>query len=134
MKAALPLLLAVLAAGCAGSDGAHGLKGAQYGALGHDPFWTVAVGKDNVVLTLGTPGGSADGELSSVAYPRALAEEKDGVRRWESSEGTKVIAIEARREPCRAGGWSYEDSVKVYLSGRMLEGCGGKGEPVKGRG
>ncbi len=97
----------------------------DYGAISHDPFWMVAIGDDSIVLTLGPEGGRADGELNSIAYPRSVPREQDGVRRWESGEGTAVIAIEARTSPCTTGGRSYPDRVKVYLSGRMLEGCGG---------
>jgi uncharacterized membrane protein len=104
----------------------------DYGAISHDPFWMVAIGGDAVVLTMGPEGGAADGELTSAAYPRAAPSERDGVRRWESGEGTAVIAVEARPGPCTTGGRSYPDQVKVYLSGRMLEGCGGQ-EIVQGR-
>ena len=34
--------------------------------------------------------------MSSASYPRVLPREVDGARRWESGEGTQVIAIEAR--------------------------------------
>jgi uncharacterized membrane protein len=134
MKAAF-LLASTLLAGCAAPQPPlNAGTSLEYGAIGHDPFWTVAIGGDSIVLTLGPAGGSADGELSSILYPRALPREQDGIRRWESGAGTQVIAIEARPQTCTAGGWSYQDSVKVYLSGRMLEGCGGTGRPREGRG
>jgi uncharacterized membrane protein len=104
----------------------------DYGAISHDPFWMVAIGGESVVLTMGPEGGAADGELTSAAYPPATPSERDGVRRWESGDGTAVIAVEARPGPCTTGGRSYPDQVKVYLSGRMLEGCGGP-EIVEGR-
>ena len=132
----LPLALLALA-GCtsgAGETPLNPVQNFQYGAMGHDPFWSVAIGDDRIVLTLGPEGGRADGELASYDYPRALPREADGVRRWESGSGTQVIAIEARSGPCTAGGWRYEDRVRVTLSGRMLEGCGGAGGPAEARG
>jgi uncharacterized membrane protein len=92
----------------------------------------VTVGDDQIVLTQGAAGGAADGEFSEATYPRALPVEQGGVRRWESGAGTEVIAIEARPGPCSDGGRNYEDKVKVYLSGVMLEGCGGR--EIGGRG
>ena len=136
MKLVIPFALLALA-GCSGGAGETPLNPVtdfRYGAMGHDPFWTIAIGDDRIVLTLGPAGGRADGELSSVEYPRALPREADGVRRWESGSGTQVIAIEARQGPCTAGGWRYADRVKVTLSGRMLEGCGGAGSPAEAHG
>jgi uncharacterized membrane protein len=104
----------------------------EYGAIGHDPFWMAAIGGDRIVLTLGPPGGRADGELVSHDYPRALPREANGVRRWESGAGTDVIAIEARALPCTAGRRSYPDTVTVTLSGRMLRGCGGLPQEDRG--
>ena len=104
----------------------------DYGAISHDPFWMVAIGGDAILLTMGPAGGAADGELTSTVFPRATPSGRDGVRRWESSEGTAVIAVEARARPCTTGGRSYPDEVTVYLSGRLLEGCGGR-EIVQGR-
>lgn len=98
----------------------------QYGAISHDPFWLVAIGDDRIVLTVGPPGGRADGELSSIEYPRTLPRDLNGVRRWESGSGTQVIAIEARRGPCITGGRTYADKTKVFLSGRSMSGCGGR--------
>ena len=128
MKSMLPFLALALA-GCAATKADEPFNPVgtfDYGAISHDPFWMVAIGGDSIVLTQGPEGGRADGELTSVAYPRALPREQDGVRRWESGEGTQVIAVEARPAPCTTGGRSYPDRVKVYLSGRMLEGCGGE--------
>ncbi len=97
----------------------------SYGAISHDPFWLVSIGGDQIVLTLGPEGGRADGGLSSYSYPRVLPHSANGVRRWQSVDGTAVISVEARRGPCRTGGRSYQDRVTVYLSGRMMKGCGG---------
>jgi uncharacterized membrane protein len=126
-----PLILLGLAAlaGCAASSAdkpVESVAAADYTAISHDPFWTVAISGDSILMTRGPAGGRADGELTSFAYPAAVPKEQDGVRRWESGEGTAVIAVEARPAPCMTGGRSYTDRVKVYLSGSMLEGCGGE--------
>jgi uncharacterized membrane protein len=127
MKRLLPLTLLALAGCSTMDDEPYSPVGEfQYGAMGHDPFWMVAIGDDQIVLTMGPPGGRADGELTSTSYPGVLPQVTDGVRRWESSEGTKVIAIEARAADCTTGGRHYPDSVTVKLSGRILEGCGGE--------
>jgi uncharacterized membrane protein len=133
MKPLLILGLAALA-GCASTGPAPlaTVENVRYNAIGHDPFWIVAVGDDKVVLTLGPAGGRADGELESFAYPRPLPREADGVRRWQSGEGTQVITIEARKAACQAGGRSYPDKVKVSLSGRVLQGCGGREQGARG--
>jgi uncharacterized membrane protein len=129
-------LLAPLAlAGCAAGTGSlprDTFGRFDYGAISHDPFWTVAIGGDGILVTMGPAGGAADGELTSAAYPRATRSQRAGVRRWESGAGTMVIAVEASPGPCTTGGRSYPDQVKVYLSGRMLRGCGGE-EIIEGR-
>lgn len=128
MKRCLPLaLLALSACAADGSREPYSPVGEfQYGAMGHDPFWMVAIGDDQIVLTLGPPGGRADGELTSTSFPRVLPRDVNGARRWESGQGTQVIAIEARPGDCTTGGRTYEDKVTVTLSGRMLKGCGGR--------
>lgn len=127
MKRLLFLGLLVLA-GCTatGTDPVNPAGNFQYGAMGHDPFWLVAIGDERIVLTLGPAGGHADGELQTYQYPRSLPREADGVRRWESAEGGRTIAIEARRTACTDGGRSYPDTVKVKIGGRTLQGCGGR--------
>ena len=121
-------LLSLLLAGCAAERPQvyAPVENIRYGAISHDPFWLVSIGDDKIVLTTGPSGGRADGELTSYAYPRPLPTYRDGIRRWESSEGTAVITVEARKGPCSTGGHAYQDRVKVYLSGRMMEGCGGR--------
>jgi uncharacterized membrane protein len=123
----LPAALALSACAADSARAPHDPVGRfDYGAISHDPFWMVAIGGDSVVLTMGPAGGAADGELTTAAYPRATPSERDGVRRWQSGEGTAVISVEARPGPCTTGGRSYPDEVTVYLSGRMLVGCGGQ--------
>jgi uncharacterized membrane protein len=98
----------------------------QYSGISHDPLWLVSVEADRIVLTTGPGGGRADGELTSYQYPGASPTLVGGVRRWESGQGTAVISVEARKGPCSTGGEDYPDRVRVYLSGRVLEGCGGR--------
>lgn len=126
MKRLLPLALIALA-GCTNvSKPLNPVDDFHYGAISHDPFWLVAIGDDKIVLTLGPEGGRADGELTSHIFPRVLPQTVDGVRRWQSAQGTQVITVEARPGPCTTGGRSYEDRTRVFLSGRVLEGCGGR--------
>lgn len=130
MKHLLPLALIALAGCASGTQTPFSpVNDFQYGAISHDPFWLVSIGDDRIVLTMGPAGGRADGELNSYEYPRVLPRTVNGVRRWESGQGTQVIAIEARPGPCATGGRTYEDHVKVYLSGRVMTGCGGREVP-----
>jgi uncharacterized membrane protein len=132
---ALPILALLAVTGCSlgGSEPYNPVRDFQYGAISHDPFWLVSIGGDRIVLTLGDEGGRADGELKSFEYPRVLPRNVDGVRRWESGDGTQVITVEARPGPCTTGGHTYADRTKIFLSGRMMEGCGGR-EIAQGRG
>lgn len=126
MKWLIPLSL-LAAAGCAtpGDEAAPGGEAVRYAATSHDPFWLASIGDERVLLTTGPAGGRADGELSSYAYPGVRPSLVKGVRRWEAGSGTAVIAIEARPGPCATGGRSYRERVRVYLSGRTMNGCGG---------
>jgi uncharacterized membrane protein len=134
MRILLPLAALALA-GCAAADRSRPyapVRNVQYSAIGHDPFWMVAIGDDRIVLTLGPEGGRADGALESYAFPRTLPRAEGDVRTWQSGAGTGVIAIEARPGPCDgAGGMRFEDHVRVRLSGRELTGCGGRQLPQR---
>ena len=123
----LLLLLPLALAGCASSPGVHApVDHFEYGAISHDPFWLVTIGDDRIILTMGPPGGRADGELVEHIYPRVLpVVEADGTRRWESTSGAGVIAVEAKPGPCKTGGRTYADATRVTLSGREMFGCGG---------
>lgn len=127
MKRLVPLA-AIALAGCAatGERPYSPVDNFHYGAISHDPFWLVSIGDDRIVLTMGPTGGRADGELKSFEYPRVLPKVTDGVRRWQSAEGTQVITVEARPGPCMTGGRTYADKTRILLSGRMMEGCGGR--------
>ncbi len=127
-KALFGLTAALLLGGCVGEAGLIApVRDVRYAAIGHDPFWSMAIGDDRIVLTLGDQGGRADGALNSYAFPRVLPRTADGVRIWQSGEGTSVLTAEARPGPCTgSGGLRYADQVRVRLSGRELTGCGGR--------
>ena len=93
----------------------------HYQAVGAEPFWTLAIGDDRIVLRI----GSAEG--GGAVWPRVLPRIVDGVRTWESGDGVRVIAVQARPGLCQTRtGQAYEDHVRVRLSGRELNGCGGR--------
>jgi len=118
---------ALLLAGCATGPGLYQpVQDPRYTAIGHDPFWMVAIGDDRIVLRLGHDGGEEAGEHDDVAFPRTLPRHEGDARIWQSGEGTRVIAVEARPGPCTSGGREFEDNVRVTLSGRELFGCGGR--------
>jgi uncharacterized membrane protein len=119
----IPAAFAVLA-GCAAPQPYAPVREVSYAAVGHDPFWTLSIGEDTIVLSLtDTP----DLDWNAIGYPRTLPRTVDGVTTWESGEGTDVISIEARPGPCTGGrGVRFEDRVRVRLSGRELHGCGGR--------
>jgi uncharacterized membrane protein len=122
----LPLLAPLLlAGGCATTPQAYApVRHPYYSAIGENPFWMVAIGDDRIVLRLGGEAGSAPQDL---IWPRTLPRLVDGGRIWQSGEGMRVISIEARPEPCTdSRGMRYEDHVRVRLSGRALNGCGGR--------
>src|SRR3712207_9046580 len=97
----LPAIPLLALAACA-TDGQpyEPVKNVRYAALGQDPFWTVAIGDDAIVLTLGADSGGRAGELSSFSYPRVLPRTESGITRWDSGEGTAVISVEARPGAC----------------------------------
>ena len=78
-------------------------------------------------MRLGHDGGAEAEGYDDVSFPRTLPRTVDGVRTWQSGEGTAVITVEARRGRCAgSGGRQYQDHVRVRLSGRELTGCGGR--------
>jgi uncharacterized membrane protein len=125
MKAALPLAFLALS-GCATDTPFSPVSQVEYSAIGHEPFWMVTIGDDSIVLTLGPQAGSED-RLTSHRFPRVLPQVTGDTTRWQSGEGSAVIAVEARPGPCTgARGRAYRDRVAVRLSGRQLAGCGGR--------
>jgi uncharacterized membrane protein len=122
MKSLL-LLALLLAAACAQPQPYAPVRDAHYTAIGAEPFWLVTVGSERIILSFGRERGGVRG----MTYRRAGTRLEGGVRRWEGGDGTAVIGVEAWSRPCRgAGGAMYEDVVRVRLSGRELNGCGGR--------
>ncbi|MFN3725164.1 MAG: hypothetical protein ACK4SZ_02550 [Allosphingosinicella sp.] len=125
MRTRLPLLCLTLLAACQTSSQPYApIDNVRYSAIGADPFWMVTIGDDRIVLRIGQPGS----DVRDISYPRTLPVIQGNLTRWQSGEGTQVITVEARRMPerCEHSGRRYEDHVRVMLSGRMLEGCGGR--------
>ena len=128
------LILPLFLAACADTSRPLDPVGHQeYSAIGYEPYWSLAIGADAIVLTRGPGANEAGNAVRSVRYPRVLPRTEGHARIWQSGSGTAVITVEARRsEPCRAGGRRFEDTVRVTLSGVELNGCGGPmlaGEP-----
>lgn len=121
MKAFAVLLAPPLLAACALSAPLNNLDAQSYAARGADPFWALAIGGESIALTQGA---------QEVRFRRALPVSTDGVRIWQSEEGTKVITVEARPGACTLTGdpRTYADRVTVSLSGVQLHGCGGRAE------
>lgn len=127
MKRSLPLLLLALGACTTATERPYSpVEAVQYAAIGGDPFWLLAIGDDRIVLSLGPDGHEAGNALRSHSYKRVLPRQTGAVRRWESGEGTDVITIEASPGPCSLRDQTFEDRVTVSLSGRQLQGCGGR--------
>jgi len=128
MKRYLAHAVLLLVAGCETYSRPYApVENVRYTALGHDPFWMVTIGDDRIVLRLGHDGGEEAEEYDDIVYPRTLPRTEDGLRTWQSGDGTAVIEIQARPGPCQgSGGRVYEDHVRVRLSGRELSGCGGR--------
>ena len=125
MRSRLSLLCLPLLAACQTASQPYApVDNVRYSAIGADPFWMVTIGDDRIVLRLGHEGR----EVRDISYPRTLPIVDGNVTRWQSGDGTQVITITARRAPtpCELDGRRYADVVRVTLSGRMLDGCGGR--------
>ncbi|WP_166040124.1 hypothetical protein [Sphingosinicella sp. YJ22] len=125
MRTRLSLLSLLLLAACATPPRPYApVDNVRYSAIGTDPFWMVTIGDDRIVLRLGQEGQ----EARDIVYPRTLPVTQGDLTRWQSGDGTQVITVEARRmtAACERSGRRYEDHVRVMLSGRMLDGCGGR--------
>ena len=125
MRKTLPLASLLLLAACETSPRPYApVDNVRYSAIGADPFWMVTIGDDRIVLRL----GHEEQQARDIVYPRTLPVTQGDLTRWQSGDGTQVITVEARHlaTPCEQSRRSYEDHVRVMLSGRMLEGCGGR--------
>jgi len=124
---ALPALPAVLLlAGCATGPTPYApVRNVRYQAMGAEPFWLLAIGDDRIVLRTGE-GGEA-------VWPRTLPRTEGETRIWQSGEGVQVITVEARPGPCETVAQGlFPDHVRVRLSGRELNGCGGRQVLISG--
>jgi len=122
-------LLALAACATAGNEPEGLVDNPVYQALG-SPSWQLAIG-DDIALRLGHDHFDGDGGPLVAAiyrYPRTLARDWEGVRRWHSTTGGgSNIVIEARPGPCTSpGGYQFEDNVRVTQGSRVLTGCGGR--------
>ena len=117
----LPALPALALAACATSNTPYApVDNVRYQAMGAEPFWLLVIGDDRIVLRT-----SEQGEDS--VWPRTLPRTENGTRIWQSGEGVQVIAVEARPGPCETESEQvYADRVRIRLSGRELNGCGGR--------
>ena len=127
MRRLLLVLPVLLASACQTASRPYApVDNVRYSAIGQDPFWMVTIGDDAIVLASGPDPGAESRRMRSYRYPRTLPRTVDGVRRWESANGTAVISVEATPGPCNgSGGVRYRDRVRVRLSGREMFGCGG---------
>lgn len=118
----LPVMFAFVAvAACATGQRPYApVDNVRYQALGAEPFWYLAIGDDRIVLR----SSDLDGEA---VWPRTLPRTAGETRIWQSGNGAGAITIEARPGPCETEGEEiYADHVRVRLSGRELNGCGGR--------
>ena len=125
---AFPLLIA---AGCATSGRPYApVSDVAYQAMGHDPFWMVAIGDDRIVLRKA-------GWREDAVHPRTLPRTVDGVTTWRAGGDHAAVVIEARPGPCtNRRGQVFEHQVRISLSGEQLDppgrysdeltGCGGR--------
>ena len=120
----LPLPLAA----CALPDQEYGhVTAMRYEAFGDPPLWRLSIGDDRLALTLHDPALGPTSTSFSGVEARTAGE----TTRWRAGgDGLGGVSVEARRETCiAADGTRYEDEVTVSLSGRQLEGCGGRKLP-----
>jgi len=120
MNRLLLALPALLLAACATSPRPYApVRNVRYQALGAEPFWLLTIGDDRIVLRT-SEGGEA-------IWPRTMPRMEGETRIWQAGDGVQVIAVEARPGPCETDGEEvYADQVRVRLSGRELNGCGGR--------
>jgi uncharacterized membrane protein len=120
-------LFALVLTGCAGSETANeAADEVRYSAAGENPSWRVTISENAIQLSMGAAPRAGQGS-GGYAYRGVEALSVEGARRWNAGNGTAVIGVEAWRTPCTgAGGALFEDRVRVRLSGRELNGCGGR--------
>ena len=124
----LPIIVATAAAALAGCARPAVEREVDLGyiARGSNPSWFLQIGESAIWLTFGVRRRH-DPPLPKMTYPPAAMVVEGGVRRWQSGSGVAVISVEAWPGGCQneAAGSPITDRVRVRLSGRELEGCGG---------
>lgn len=93
-----------------------------YGALGHDPGWMLMIGDD----TAGMRVMRQDGGYDDLRFARTLSRVTEGVRTWRMAGAGHSLTVEARPARCQGSRIAFEDTVRVTLDGRVLDGCGGR--------
>ena len=121
MKRILLLPPVLAAAACATSTTPYSpVENPVYQALGSEPFWSLAIGDDRIVLWNGAESGDA-------VWPRVPSRLVGDVTSWEARNGDRTISIEARPGPCETEGQEiFEDHVRVRVDDIVLTGCGGR--------
>jgi len=130
----LPALILVAASGCTDQSTTVPLSAVQevepgfiqYMAMGAQPVWQVVVDREKITLTFDREGRGGPGSTANYFYPLVTPRREGGTRIWETRNGTELLSIQARPEPCRDDqGAMLEDSVRVIVGARELTGCGG---------
>jgi uncharacterized membrane protein len=125
------LLLLPLGACASASTPYSPTREVQFSAIGQDPFWLLSVGRNRIVLAFG-PAEAGSSSLRDQDYRGVRTSFADGIKRWDAGEGTAVISVEARPGECTGPrGARFGERVRVRLSGRELNGCGGR--PIEER-
>ena len=130
MKAILPFLLSLLAAGCA----AFGelTPNELFGAGGAD--WGVTLGGGQIRFTTGPARGRhLSPENQVFIFPMVQGHRLGDSYVWESQGAGRRIAIETQRLPCvSTDGFRLAETVRVRLDGREFRGCGSRQFLVRG--
>jgi heat shock protein HslJ len=109
------LILAALAAPAAIPAAAQAQGGSTYRALGTEPFWSVTINGGRMVYD--------DAQGRKVAVRTPAARPSFNGRRYVS----RRLTVDITRQPCSDGmsDFTYADTVRVTVDGRVLRGCGG---------
>lgn len=93
-----------------------------YGALGHDPGWILMIGDNSVGMRVMRQDGGYDDLRFARTLPRLVGD----VRAWQMTDAGHTLTVEARPERCQGNRIAFEDTVRITLDGRVLDGCGGR--------
>jgi uncharacterized membrane protein len=116
------ILTGAALASCAGTEALRPTE--TYGALGHEPGWTLTVSKTELNFLTGSPN-------TSLVHPRPLAQTSPLGRRYAGAGFTIDIA----HQPCNdaMSGIAFADTVVVIANGYTYRGCGGERTPLLDR-